>query len=65
VIPAREFMQLWKIWPRVEESLFSVLGRKNTLHLWGREEIPEGINCTSGANCTKVYVEFFVHVHDL
>jgi hypothetical protein len=30
VISAREFLQLWQIWPRVMDLLFSVLDREIT-----------------------------------
>jgi thymidylate kinase len=42
VISAREFLQLWKIWPRVKDSLFFVLDRESTLHMWRREAVAEG-----------------------
>jgi hypothetical protein len=52
----------WKIWPRVEDSLFLFLAGKNTPHVWEREVVIEGRKCMSGANRTKVLVQFFVHV---
>jgi hypothetical protein len=44
---------------------FIFLVGKSTSHVWEREAVTEGRNCTSGTSRTKVFVHFFVHVRKL
>jgi hypothetical protein len=62
VISAREFLQLWKIWPRVMDSLFFVLGRESTLHVWRRETTQKGRSHMCGADCMESLYRISVHV---